>query len=209
MDASDFLIMPSNLHFDDIRKLDEKNCLAASNLLMDSLPVYYRIDGVDDSEMVAAVALLIGKPGSEIEKGFAAIRGAEVSGIATFLKSESLAHARLIGAQALFKLLSNQSAKHFRNSLKNYNAGFGAVPEDSIYLSRFAVDKNYKGKGLAGLLMDRFLSSIDNEGGKQNKAALHVDRENRRAIAFYSKHGFKIHEAGTRYLTMVCSSNAS
>ena len=206
MDASDFLIMPSNFHFDDIRKLDEKNCLAASNLVMDSLPVYYR---VDDSEMVAAVALLIGKPGSEIEKGFAAIRGAEVFGIATFLKSESLARARLIGAQALFKLLSNQSAKHFRNSLTNYNAGFGAVPEDSIYLSRFAVDKNYKGKGLAGLLMDRFLSSIDNEGGKQNKAALYVDRENRRAIAFYSRHGFKIHETGTRYLTMVRSSNAS
>ncbi len=209
MDAGNFLIMLSNLHFDDIRKLDEKNRLAASNLVMDSLPVYYRIDGVDDLEMTVAVASLIGKPGSEVEKGIVAIYGIEVVGIATFLQSELLPSARLIGAQALLKLLSDQSRKHFRNNLKNYNTGFAVVPDSSIYLSRFAVDKYYRGKGLAGHMMDQLLLISYSGGDKQKNISLHVDQKNHRAIAFYGKHGFGIHQTGARYLTMVRSLNGS
>lgn len=209
MAESDLFIMPDCVHFVNISTLDAKSRLSASILVIESLPIYYRVDGVDDAEMSAAVAGLIGQPGSEIEQGFAAICGVEVTGIATFIKSELLPRARLIGAQALFRLLSEQSGKHFRTSLKNYNTGFGPIPDGSIYLSRFAVDQHYRGKGLAGQMMNRFLSSRHSDGDKRNKVFLHVDQSNHLGIAFYSKHGFAVHHTGTRYLTMVCSSAES
>ncbi|RJP84254.1 MAG: N-acetyltransferase [Desulfobacteraceae bacterium] len=194
--------MTNNIRFADISVLDEKSRLSVSHLVIESLPVYYRSDGMDDAEMVAAVAGLIGHAGSEIEKGFAAFCGTNVAGTATFLHSEHLQRARLVGAQALLRLLSGPSARQFRNNLKNYNTGFAEVPDGAIYLSRFAVDPYYRGKGLADQMMERFLSLRPDGGDRWSRAFLHVDRQNHRAVAFYTRHGFGVYEPGERYLTM-------
>jgi ribosomal protein S18 acetylase RimI-like enzyme len=187
----------------NVSAIDDSSRLSASYLVMESLPAYYLIDGIDELEMATAVAGLIGASGSEIEKGYAALRGDKVVGIFTFLCSDLLSTARLVGAQAIFKRLSQDSAKQFRNHLKHYDAGFGIVPDGSIYLSRFAIDKYYRGSGLASQMIELFLSIEDDSGLRRDKFSLHVDRKNERAIAFYCKHGFGIHHTGSRYLTMV------
>jgi GNAT superfamily N-acetyltransferase len=192
-----------NISIVNVSAINEDRRLSASYLVMESLPAYYMVDGIDELEMAIAVAGLIGESGSEIEKGYAALCGDEVVGIFTFLYSEVLSTARLVGAQALFKRLSQDSAKKFRNHLKHYDAGFGIVPERSVYLSRFAIDKDYRGSGLANQMMELFLSLEDDFGERRDKFSLHVDRKNERAIAFYSKHGFGTHHTGSRYLTMV------
>lgn len=177
--------------------------MTAAFLVMESLPAYYAVDGIDELEMATAVAALIGELESEIEKGYAAVCGNEVVGILTYLYSESLSAARLVGAQTLFKRLSQESARQFRNHLRNYDAGYGTVPAGSIYLSRFAIDKNYRGSGLASQMMELFLSLKDDSGVRRDKFSLHVDQKNERAIAFYRKHGFGIYHIGARYITMV------
>jgi len=192
-----------NISIINVSKLDEAHRLSAAYLVMEALPAYYRIDGIDELEMATAVAGLIGESGSELEKGYAALCGDEVVGILTFLCSELLPPARLVGAQALFKRLSQDSAKQFRNHLRHYDAGFGIVPDGRIYLSRFAIDQYFRGSGLASQMMELFLSLEDASGVRRDKFSLHVDRQNERAIAFYRKHGFGIHYTGSRYLTMV------
>jgi ribosomal protein S18 acetylase RimI-like enzyme len=192
-----------NISIVNVSAIDEARRLSASYLVMESLPAYYMVDGIDELEMATAVAGLIGESGSEIEKGYAALSGEEVVGIFTFLCSELLSKARLVGTQALIKRLSHDSAKQFCNHLKHYDAGFGIVPDGSIYLSRFAIDKYYRGSGLASQMIELFLSLEDDFGVRRDKFSLHVDRKNERAIAFYRKHGFGIHHTGSRYLTMV------
>lgn len=196
-----------NISIVNISAIDESCRLSASYLVIESLPAYYKVDGVDELEMATAVAELIGKPGSEIEKGFAALNGDECVGILAFHRSESLPTVRLVGAQALFKHLSQASAKQFRNHLKHYDAGFGAVTDASIYLSRFAIDERYRGSGLACQMMEIFLSMDHGIGVRLDKFSLHVGRENERAIAFYCKYGFSIHHKDSSYLTMVRSTS--
>ena len=190
----------------NISTIDKENSrLSASRLVMESLPAYYVVDGIDECEMASAVAAMLGKKGSEIEKGYAALYKGEVVGIFTFLYGEELPTARIVGTQTLFKHLSTDSARKFRNHLQHYNGGFGTVPRESIYLSRFAVDKDYRGSGLASRLLEVFLCLEDDNVRGRDQFSLHVDRDNERAIAFYSKHEFYMYHTGLRYLTMVCS----
>jgi ribosomal protein S18 acetylase RimI-like enzyme len=195
--------MSNNIALVDISAIDSAGRLNAACLVMESLPDYYAVDGIDEIEMAAAVAALIGESQSEIEKGYAAVCGNEVVGILTYLYSESLSAARLVGAQTLFKRLSQESARQFRNHLRNYDAGYGTVPDRSIYLSRFAIHKNYRGSGLASQMMELFLSLKGDPGVRRDTFSLHVDQKNERAIAFYRKHGFGSYHVGSRYITMV------
>ena len=194
-----------NITLVNISAIDTAGRLTAAYLVMESLPEYYAVEGIDELEMATAVAALIGESGSEIEKGYAAVCGNEVVGILTYLHSEALSTARLVGAQTLFKRLSQESARQFRNHLRNYEAGYGTVPEGSIYLSRIAIDKYYRGSGLASQMMELLLTLKDDLGVRRDKFSLHVDKKNERAIALYRKHGFGIYHLGSRYITMVLS----
>lgn len=195
---------PSNkFSFVDIATLDEDGGLAAAYLIMESLPPYYKVEGIDEAEMANAVAGMLGEPGSEIGSGFAALCDDQVAGILNFIKAELLPGARLVGAQKLLKRLSGESIKLFREHLRNYNADYGNVPGESLYLSRIAIEKGYQGTGLAGKMMERFLSLNKDSEKKQAGFSLHVDRNNERAIAFYHKYGFTSDSSESRYLTMI------
>jgi len=193
---------PEKYSLVDIATLSEAGRLTAAHLVMEALPPYYEVDGIEEAEMANAVAAILGDPGSEIGKGFAALCGDQVAGILNFIKAESLPGARLVGAQKLLKQLSGESVKVFREHLRNYNADFGDVPGGSLYLSRIAIGKGYRGTGLAGQMMERYLTLNNDSEEKQTCFSLHVDRNNERAIAFYRKFGFTSEDSETRYLTM-------
>jgi ribosomal protein S18 acetylase RimI-like enzyme len=187
--------------------LEESQRLKSAYLVMESLPTYYNVDGIEEPEMAAAVAHLIGKPGSEIERGFAALCGDNIVGILSFIPGQLLPRARLIGAQALIRLLPSESAQLFRNHLRGYDAGFGRVPDQSLYLARFAIERHLRGSGLAAEMMNVYLSVEIESEAKPDFFTLHVDKENERAIAFYRKYKFLNHFQGPRYMTMIRNSD--
>lgn len=194
----------------DISELNEQNNLAAAYLVMESLPAYYEVEGIDKAEMAHSVVELIGKPGSETEKGFAALIDNKMVGIATYLSANKLSVAQLVGVQVLLKQLSSGSARIFREHLRSYDTDIEIPIDESIYLARFAVEKSFRGLGLAGKLMDELLSLNHESGGAGHySVSLHVAQGNQRAIAFYQKHGFDLVSTEKRYLTMVCSQNKS
>ena len=160
---------------------------------------------IDSAEIATAVAAMLCEQGSEVEKGFAAVTGDDVAGVLNFINSGSLPVARLIGTQKLLKGLSKESGKRFREHLKHYNAEYEAAPENSLYLSRFAIHKSYRGSGLAGIMMGRFLSLNQESGVTPHAFSLHVDQHNHRAIAFYSKYGFAPVNRKKRFVTMLKS----
>ena len=196
-----------NISIIDISQIDYNCRLSAAYLIMESLPDYYVVNGIDDTEMATAIAGLIAKSGSEIESGFIAICNNKAIGILTYICSESLPSARLIGTQSLMRQLSKDSTKNFLTNLRSYNTGFEVIPNNNIYLSRFAVDKQYRGKGLAGQLISKFLSMENFNSTTKKEASLHVNKDNKRAISFYHKCHFTISNEGEKYLTMAYTPN--
>ena len=189
----------------DIAELDEDNRRASSYLIMESLPAYYNVDGINKAEMATAITAILGESGRYLEKGFAALCENKVQGVLTYLLGDELPMARLSGSQTLYKKLSRESGMQFRNNLKHYDAGFGEIPESSVYISRFAVDRSYRGKNLASKMIEMFFNINLKNSDKWKQISLHVDKENLRAIAFYKKHDFTLYNSGPRYLTMVRS----
>lgn len=196
---------PEEISLVEISELDISKRLAAAFLVMESLPPYYSVEGIDKTEMATAVAAMLCEQGSEVEKGFAAVTGDDVAGVLNFIHSESLPSARLISTQKLLKGLSKESGKRFREHLKHYNSDYEAAPENSFYLSRFAIHKSYRGSGLAGKMMERFLLLNKEQGVTPRRFTLHVDQHNHRAIAFYSKYGFTPVNRKKRFVTMLRS----
>lgn len=191
----------------NLASLSDSCRLQAAFLVMESLPSYYRAEGIGAAKMAAGIAQMIGFPKSEMENGFAALDNGEAVGILTFLPGASLPAARLTGAQVLLRNLGPESGGRFREHLKQYDADFGPVSLDSIYLSRLAIAEKYYGTGLAGRMMAKFLAVGEVAGTKPGEFSLHVDRANSRATAFYRKHGFEVIASGTRYLTMFLNMN--
>ncbi len=105
---------------------------------------------------------------------------------------------------------SYKSAKRYINWLRNHSTLFDIILDknkpvaflvvDGNWISSFtgekvgeihelAIRKNYWGKGLGKMLMDKALKHLKYLGLK--KVGLWVGEKNKRAIEFYKKYGFK------------------
>ena len=61
-----------------------------------------------------------------------------------------------------------------------------------VYISNFSIEKNYLGKGLSKILMDAFI--LDSTVENLKRVSLEVNKENKRAINFYTKNGFGVEQ---------------
>lgn len=62
--------------------------------------------------------------------------------------------------------------------------------DDSVRLSKIYLEKNSRGKGIAGVAIDRVVSYAARNGRKY--VSLNVNKKNARAISAYQKNGFTI-----------------
>jgi len=195
----------SELTIVSLAELNKSQKLAAAFLIIESLPAYYLCEGVDTGEIASAVADQIGVQGSDIGSGFVTLSNAVVVGVVTYLQSAALSFAQLVEAQGILRSLSRESRCLFRKHLEMYDRDFDTVPSGSLYLSRFAVDKKFRGGGLAKQMIDIFFNIDRGKNEVSRLCSLHVDRDNQRAIRFYTKCGFVVQGSKSRYLTMVRS----
>lgn len=185
--------------------MDEGYRVPAAYLVLESLPLYYQVPGMNNEDMAACVAESLGQEGGELGRGLVALHKNLVAGVLTYISGEKLTRARLVSTHFLLRHLSESSSALFREHLKTYHADFGEIPKYSLYISRFTVGESYRGSGIADRIMKTFLSLVESSSQNQNTASLHVDKHNERAIAFYRKHDFRIYEKDSYYRTMIYS----
>lgn len=95
--------------------------------------------------------------------------------------SDKLWHNELLNSFSYLALIPEKGFLLFEN---NPN-------EDTLHLLKIAVSENERGTGIAKYLFEEFLELITQERGFRPKVYLEVECKNSRAIAFYTKLGFK------------------
>lgn len=197
----------SLVNFTDISQSQKK---ASALLIMEALPEYYSIEGVDGEEMAAALVALMDVPESDVGAGFSAICDGEVVATMTHVPNQSVSvkKAQLTGTLGMLRKLSKESAQLMRDNLRDYSRAFPEVPEDRYYLARYTLSRRLRGTGLAQPLMEAWMAlCVEHAGVETLLFSLHVDRSNHRAIGLYRKIGFvkqPSDDEQQRYCVMLC-----
>lgn len=161
----------------------ERPALAA--LIHEGAAAYYENFPLPKAEMLDEIASQFLAPGMELESVWVLRDGDALAGIAACIESGSLAVARQASLARFLKRVPRQGRRDCLARVQVYNAAVAPCNENGVYLARFAVSPQRRGRG-AGLFMMRGL--IEDFGGKT--IALHVAGENIVAIALYHKCGF-------------------
>lgn len=123
----------------------------------------------------------------------------DILGVTAVLPLSALKSVR---QKTLFKMIDMVDDKAaFMKNMTEYAQRFPTLPdEDGVYLSKFAIARNRRGKGFADILMQHFLDEY-NQGMPY---FLEVHQDNAAAIALYKKHGFAVASAedGKEYYLM-------
>ena len=137
-----------------------------------------------DSDDLTPVQTLLADEDSEFAASNVRILsdGDNILGVTAVLPLSSLKSVR---QKTLFKMIDMADDKAaFMKNMAGYAQLFPPLPEeDGVYLSKFAVARNHRGKGLAYILMQHFL-------GEYNQGIpyfLEVHQDNTAAIALYKK----------------------
>lgn len=186
-----------------LASLSEETREAAARLVMAADPTYYEVSGVDVAAITEGVERGLGAPRGVCPQGFLAVAEGALLGVLAYLPAADLPRARMTEAQHLMRALSKEGKVAFRDHLRAQGDGFGPVPEESIYLSRIAVEPEARGRGVGRALVTA-LAAIAS-GPPAVPCSLHVRRENEGARALYERLGYQIieEEMARPYLTLV------
>ena len=95
-------------------------------------------------------------------------------------------------AKAIQNQISQQSYRYFLIQLNDSTIGYIGLQSEAptLFLSKFYLINEYRKKGF-GLKAIKFIDKLAQKGS-YNKIELIVNNNNKAAIAFYKKYGFKI-----------------
>jgi ribosomal protein S18 acetylase RimI-like enzyme len=115
---------------------------------------------------------------SEVAGGFIALNGWE------------LRKARKADTIALLNAIETKDRPAFVQRLANVSDFFSPVDDDEYYLSKVVLTRQFRGKGLARMLVDRYIEEGVIHGHTRYRLDVHVDNE--AAIRCYHAAGFEI-----------------
>jgi len=158
----------------------------AANLAYVAFEDFYDLFSEDRVKIVAVIADQL-KSFSELNQHVVCFQATRVVGFCGFYNSPEMSQRQIAGIRGLFNTANNiiESTK----ALGQYRKHFVAPSGDGVYISRFVIDKDLRGSGLAADLLSNAESTFHAMGAKQVR--LHVRRDNERALAFYIKTGYE------------------
>ena len=158
----------------------------AAALACAALPSFY--EPLPQDEVLRALANEFMEDGCELSESLAEVRNGIVVGLIAAYPSSEIRERQQSSLHLLLSQLRPHEVAPFLTHVKLSSSGVPPVPDGTHYLARFSVIPEQRGSGLADRLISVLLSSISGAEG----LSLHVHSDNRRAIAFYQKHGFSI-----------------
>ena len=71
--------------------------------------------------------------------------------------------------------------------------------KEQLNILTLAVLATYRSRGVGALLLEEVLRQAKGWGGRLDSASAHVHTGNERALRFYKRHGFRVHQTRRRY----------
>ena len=181
----------------------EKRGTDIENLISHGLPwilaagrayYYWLCGGKEGAER--AVGNWIRRPDSEssIHRMLFAEYDSKIAGGSIELNGAELKEARTADVDSLWEILDMTGRQALLEKLTQSADLFAPVAEDEYYGSKMTVSRAFRGQGLAGFMMQRWLDR-GNELG-YSKFRLDVQAENAVALKWYLEFGFTIFHTG-------------
>jgi ribosomal protein S18 acetylase RimI-like enzyme len=92
--------------------------------------------------------------------------------------------------------MKNNGYRYYAAYFDDNKAGYFAIKPDKpsgLFLSKLYVEKRFRGKGIARVMLNKIINICENEG--YDNIWLTVNKNNVKSIAVYKKMGFEISEA--------------
>jgi ribosomal protein S18 acetylase RimI-like enzyme len=159
--------------------------LAMAGLAHEALAPYYDLLSIPASALLAVLADEMRDPSTELGAARAILVDEQVAGLIVAYPAGEM-HVRQ--QASLFHLLRSGAGESdvLLEAAAAQAADVPPIASEAYYLARIAVAETQRGCGLAAKL----LSSIDEGLPPSIPVALHVHRDNERAIRFYRRHGY-------------------
>jgi ribosomal protein S18 acetylase RimI-like enzyme len=179
------------------RTLDAEIRKEAAALARAAIPLFY--EPLPQDEVLHALANEFMEDGCELSESLAEVRNETVAGLIAAYPSSELRGRQQSSLHHLLSQMRAHEVAPFLIHVKLFSSGVPPVPAGTHYLARLSVIPEQRASGLADRLLSVLLSSCSGGEG----LSLHVHSDNRRAIAFYQKHGFSIAGRGDQpYIAM-------
>jgi ribosomal protein S18 acetylase RimI-like enzyme len=179
-------------------ELEPADLVTVADLLYDATPDFYDLLPGDRSARSAIVRQLIGRAGTDMADTTAARDHASVVGAYAGCKSEELKERQLASLAFIARSLTRSGWNSMKDAARSYSADLPDVPLNTWYLARIAVAPIARRRGIGARLLES--AHRDAFGAP---TALHVSRQNTKAIAFYQHAGFKEIASTDRFLLML------
>jgi ribosomal protein S18 acetylase RimI-like enzyme len=179
-------------------KLSARHIEQAADLAYVAFEDFYRLFSDDRFKMVTVIADQL-RSFSELSQHLVCFQATRVVGFCSFYKSPEMSQRQMAGIRGLFSTANNiiESTK----ALGQYRKHFVAPSGDGVYISRFVIDKDLRGSGLAADLLSNAESIFQRNSAKQVR--LHVRRHNEQALSFYVKAGYEpLENQGLGYMLL-------
>jgi GNAT superfamily N-acetyltransferase len=165
--------------------LSEEQLEQAAQLVFLAFSEYYSIFTHDVSRLRSSIVEQFRHP-TEVDTGFASITADSCTGVVCYYDLAEQQGRQTLSLKALMDTTDTPTPT-FR-AIKDLAAQVPVISEEHMYLSRIAVGDRHRGTGLAQKLFDALRAQTAVH--RKKSIALHVRRDNARAIAFYFHLGF-------------------
>lgn len=163
--------------------------LCAPLVLAASRPYATFVHGDDERARAAFQAALL-RPSSEValDRVRAVFEGPEVAGLVITVEGANLARCRLADSVAMLAAQDESRRAAFRERLRITAPLWFSVPADTLYLSKIAVRRDRRARGLGAKLMTIVFDQAERRG--LERVCLDVASDNSGALALYERFGF-------------------
>lgn len=159
--------------------------ITAASLAREALTPYYDMLPVERAPLLSVLAAEMDDDSTELGAGQVALADDAVTGLLVAYPATEL---RARQQASLFHILraSPDESEEILTAAEKQALSVPPVSGDAYYIARFAVASALRGTGAA----DALLFALTDAVPKAAPLALHVHRDNLRAIAFYRRLGF-------------------
>ena len=157
-------------------------------LIFEANKEYYSLFSNRFSNVVSNIKMQLSEKETEVFNGKVLIREYDILGVYFWYPLEEMKARQ--GASLKILLSTYELNEDIFKQIKAFRKGIKDITLPSLYLSRIAVSKRFRGTGAGKHLLNDFEVFAEKSGF--NNTSLHVNRNNKQAILFYKQQGYHI-----------------